>query len=1195
LKIFYKSRGFRKTVPKISNVLKLVSFLIILLSSISALNVNGQDITLRYKAAPIANVIGSVSKQSGYNFLFDAKFLQKANPVTINVVNGSIVQVLDLIFKQQPFNYQINDKSIVIKDKQRSLSSKSAGDQIVHGMVTDSTGLPLPGVSIVLKGTSITTQTDESGHFYLRSPDNNKTIIARYMGYTSVELTATSDAALNVTLMQNTVGLNNVIVTGFQTILKDRSTASVGQIDEKKLNAFINTDLAAALEGKVSGLSLYRGNAAIRGTSTFSSNIGTLPLLVIDGLITEGALEDINPYDIESVTVLKDGAASSIYGARSANGVIVLTTKRGKKGKTEISFNADFFITEKPDIDKMHYASTSQLLDYEIASYQNELSRYASATQLFNYYGGINSSPRAYSPLYALYRNQSEGKITQDQVNNTISGWRNNDFIKQYTDQVWQEETRQRYNLSLSSASDKSNTFFSFNYDKGNEQIRNNTSDNMKVYMKSTFNVSDRFTATFGINATYHRAQATAGALTGYDIQPRYAMITDENGNRVQSDYVNIAGAGQVNSSVADAFETNSNFKSLKFNVLDELDKDLTKTNTLNLRAFTNLDYKIAKGLKYGLMMQYELGKAERTNYSEANSYAMRYLYNSMTSLTNGVYTHNIPDGDRQAQFNSGSDAYTIRNQVDYNTSFDLGKTRNDFVFLAGFELRQTHTPISVNDVRYGYNGQTLNSQLLNLYDLDVNGITSYMTGARLYLSSSDSQDDVRNRYASAYANMSYTLNNKYNLTGSIRLDQANLFGADIRDQYRPLWSLGAGWNATNEEFLSGISWLDYLKLRVTYGINGNIDQSGTTNLVGLLDNEKLYTNLTYLKISTIPNPKLRWEKTASTNVGIDFTLFKNKLSGGIDLYRKYSSDLIIQTTLDPTVGTSTQAINNGSLSNKGIEFNLNSDWLHQGDWTLSSSLIIAFNKNKVEKVERSSTIATNYVSSPSMYFYSNSVYNSLYAYQYAGVTNGYPTILDENGNSNITFDETGNPVTIRQVNSPEALVRAGNLTPSWNGSFQQRIKYKNFDLGAMLMFYGGNKLRKDVVDFASTTATDQDIVNRWTADNPNSGFTRLIYDYPENFRSYASYLSTYYRFSDVNIASASFVRLRNISLGYSLPASALKHLKLQKVKFTAQVNNPFLWAAAGDDIDPETYSLNSGTRNLSTPRSFLMGFAVTF
>ncbi|WP_442589304.1 SusC/RagA family TonB-linked outer membrane protein [Pedobacter sp. AW31-3R] len=1152
---------------------------------------------MKYKSAPIGTVINSVSKQTGYNFLYDASFLEKARPVTIAVDKAPLQQVLDLIFAEQTFSYQISDKSIIIKDKKTAGAAKeSVKDEIIHGMVTDSTGTPLPGVIISFKSSPGTTQTDGSGHFYLRSLGASNTIVVRYMGYKTREMPITGKESMNIVLSQNTMALDNVVVTGFQTILKDRSTASVGQVNETKLNAFLNTDLVSALEGKVAGLSMYRGNPVLRGTSTFQSvTVGSIPLLVIDGLITEGALEDINPYDIETVTVLKDGAASSIYGARAANGVIVISTKRGKKGKTQVSFNADFFVTEKPDLDKMHYASTSQVLDYEMGYYQSELDRYSSVTDLFKYYGGMNSAPRNYSPLFGLYRDQAEGTITADEFNNTLSGWRNNDYLKQYTEQVWQEETRQRYNLSLSSASDKSNTFFSFNYDKGNGQVRNNTSDNMKMYMKSTFNVSDRFTATFGVNATYNRAVSTATGLDSYELQPRYATITDDNGNRVLSDYVTLSSAGIMNSNVAAALEANPNFKSVKFNVLDELDKNQTKTKSLNVRAFTNLDYKITKGLKYSLMMQYELGRKESYNYSQADSYAMRYLYNAMTSYDGTTYTHYVPDGGRLTQLNTKSEAFTIRNQLDYNTSVDIGKTRNDFIFLAGFEMRQTRIPVAVSDIRYGYNPVTLSSQLLNLRSLDTDGIISYMTGNRLYLGSPDSHTDVTNRYASAYANGSYTLNNRYNLTGSIRLDQANLFGANIKDQYRPLWSVGAGWNATNETFLAGHNWLNYLKLRLTYGINGNIDQSGTTNLVGALKSEKLYTDIPYLEISQLPNPLLRWEKTASTNFGADFSLFGNKLSGSLDLYRKYSSDLLVTSNLDPTVGTSTQTINNGSLINKGIELSLSSDWFHRGDWTLSSSMVIAFNKNKVDKVEQSSTVATSYVTSPSNYFYSNTIYNSLYAYKYSGITNGYPVFYDENGNPNVTFDESGNPLSMKQITSPSALVRVGNITPVFNGSFQQRVKYKNFDLGALFVFYGGNKLRKDLIDFSSYTQTNENIVNRWTAENPNSGFTRLIYDYPENWQSYATYLSTYYRYSDSNVASATYVRLRNISLSYSLPQSALRKLKMQQIKVTAQVNNPFLWAAAGDDIDPETYSLNSGTRNLSTPRSFLMGLAVTF
>lgn len=1200
MKNFYQTRSSRRTIPKKFNPLRLITLIITLLCLSFAGNAGAQDITLHYRSAPIEKVINAVSKQSGYNFFYDASFLKKANAVTISVDKAPIEKVLGLIFRQQPFSYQITDKSIMIKEKQEQQNLIPSTDGIVHGMVTDSTGKAIPGVIVNLKGTKVTTQTDESGHFYIRVPvKTDNTITLRYLGFQTREINTRGDASLNITLSAAALGLSDVIVTGYQSISKERSTGAFGQVNEAKLNAFLNTDLSSALEGKVAGLSLYRGDALIRGVSTYSTaTVGTSPLIVIDGLLTDRTLEDINPYDVGSVTVLKDGAAASIYGARAANGVIVIVTRKGKNGKTQINFNTDFFITEKPDIDKMHYASTSDLIDYETEAYKAELKRYPSAAELFKYYGGIGvGTPRYYSPLYALFRKQSEGTISDADAASTLSTWRNNDYIKEYTDQVWQNESRQRYNLSLSSGSDKSNTYVSFNYDKGLQQVRNNDSQRMNLYMKSTFNLSDRFSATVGINGAINKSTNTNSNYSSYSLQPRYATITDADGNRVQSDYITMSGAANMNSAIADAFATNSNFKSTKFNILDELEKGQTKSNVLNLRAFAGLEYKIIKGLKYNLLAQYELSKTNVNTYEEANSYTMRYLYNIMTAYntTTQAYTHYIPEGGRLTQRAAQQSSFTIRNQLDYSTSFHIGKTNNDLVVLGGFEVREAKTPIALSDVRYGYNPQLLTSQLIDTYTLDASGISSYQTGGNVYLSTPTTQTDTRNRFVSAYANMSYTLNSLYNLTGSIRIDQANLFGTDPKYQYRPLWSVGAGWNATNQEFLSGISWLNYLKVRLTYGINGNVDQTTTPNLTAKLTADKLYPTLSYLNITKLPNPKLRWEKTATTNLGTDFTLFHNKLNGSVDLYYKSSTDLLLTTNLDPTVGAATLVINNGALSNRGVEFNLNSDWFHRGSWTLGSSVVMAFNKTKVEKVDLSSTQATSYVSAPSNYFYANTALNTLYAYQSAGIVNGYPVTYDQNGTPNITFDASGNPLTITQVNSPSALVSKGNLTPLWNGSFSQKVQYKNFSLGAMFVFYGGNKLRRDLVDFSSTTQTDQAIVNRWTAANPNSGFTRLIYDYPDNLQSYAATLATYYRYSDQNVASASYVRLRNISLSYGLPASVLKKLKIQQVKLTAQVNNPFLWAAAGDDIDPETYSLNSGTRNLSTPRSFLMGLAVTF
>lgn len=1201
MKNFYHNRSSRTTITKILSLKKLVSFFTVLFLMQLASHAQAQGITLHYKAAPLETVINSISKQTRYNFFYDADFLKKANPVTIDVDNSNIGKVLNLVFADQPFSYQLNDKSILLKDKTKAKEDAApAVDKIVHGMVTDSIGLPIPGAIISLKGTNVMTQTDGSGHFYLRSESNNPTIIVKYMGFVTQEVKPRGDAAMNVVLTTNAVSLDDVVVTGYQTISKDRATGSVNNINNEKLNKFINTDLTAALEGKVPGLSLYKGSPVLRGISTLSSNVTTMPLVVLDGLPTETTLSEINPYDVESVTVLKDAAAASIYGARAANGVIVITTKKGTKGKTQVTFNTDFFITEKPDLDNMHYASSSQLVDYESARYQAELINKGSAANVFAAYGGIGvGNVKYYSPVYALYRQQAEGKITADQLAGSLNGLGNNDYYSQYVDQAWQNESRQRYNLSLSSASDKSNTYFSFNYDKMNEQVRNNNGERFNMYFKSSYQLSDRLTVNVGLNGRYNRSTSTNSSYGTYTLQPRYASITDANGSRVLTDYMDMTlGTSALNSAVTDALTGNTNFKSFKFNILDELERDFTKSNALNVRAFANLDYKIVSGLKYSIQGQYEINKSDVTSYSEADSYAMRHMYNAFTSYNadTKIYTHNIPDGDRQVQASQQKYSYTFRNQLDYSKSFGIGNTKHDFIALAGFEMRQVFSPVSIQDTRYGYNPVTLGSQLLDLDRLKRTGIVSYPFNINTNLGASDGQFETKHRYVSMYGNMSYTLNDRYNLTGSIRVDQADLFGSEIRSQFRPIWSLGGGWNASSEDFLSDLRWLSYLKVRATYGIGGNIDQSTTTEFTARATNDKLFPTLTYLTLGDLPNPKLRWEKTATANFGIDYALFNNRIRGSIDVYRKLSTDLLISTDLDPTLGASAQVINNGSLTNKGIEFTIGSDWFKHGDWTLSSNFVFAYNRTKVLDVARATTTGGNYVSAPTNYFFTNQNFNSLYVYKYAGLTNGYPVFLDENGNPNVTFDANGVPTTIKALNSPLAFQNAGSLTPTYNGSFQQSIRYKSFELGAMFIFYGGNKLRKDVLDFSTNYPTDVDLANRWTPSNPDSNIPRALFDYPLALQSNgASTLSSLYRYADINVASASFVRLRNISFSYAVPKTFLKKVNLQQVKFTAQANNPFLWAAAGDDIDPETYSLNSGTRSLSTPRSFLFGLAVTF
>jgi TonB-linked SusC/RagA family outer membrane protein len=1163
-----------------------------------------------FKNAPLDQVIDQVAKKSGYEFIFDAAYVQQSKPTTLEIKSASINQVLDAIFKSQNFSYEISRKTIILKPK----VSNKADDEIyqVRGKVIDSTGVSFPGATVRVKGQRLGVQTDGNGNFIINVEGKNNTLLFNYIGYKEREFDVNPSFAvgsISIVLSPTASMLDEVFVNGFQTISRERGTGSYTVVSQKELNRNLNVDLTSALEGKVAGLVTTKnptGKSAdkllLRGISTFSTDVGTGPLLVIDGLPTEYALEEINPYDIESVTVLKDAAASSIYGARSANGVIILTTKSGQGNGVKISLNADLFLTGKPDLSKMHYASTSDLIDFETAVYKNELSRFTSVENMFAPYGGIGTGlPKYYSPLYQLYRSQASGVLTSDQVNNTLIQWRQNDYHREYSDNVWQNEVRQRYNLSLSSATDKSNTYISLNFDQGQGRIINNANKSLNLNMKSTFKFKKWLTATFGLNGKYANDESTDADYDNIDLQPRYAQIIDGAGNRVISPYVNVddgfSSGGALNGSVINSIVGNTALKSFGFNVLDALGEGITTNKNINLRTFANLEAKLYKGLSFSTQFQFENSSTNREQYYDVNSYKMRFAANMFTTYdaATAKYTNNLPSGGRFYQWSGSRNNYTFRNQLNFNRGFGKDGSEHYIAALAGFEMRQTYSPRYLEDLFYGYDPETQSAINYDSFKLTDAGFASYFGGNKTLGNLTRKRIEEKHRFTSVYANMSYTYRGKYAVTGSARIDQADMFGADPKYRNRPLWSAGASWNASNEDFLKDVSWLNFLKVRATYGINGNIDQSSSPYLLATRrTTDRLLPAYSFLDITTLPNPKLRWEKTASTNFGVDYGLFNNRLRGSIDFYNKYSSDLLVSSQLDPTVGALSIRLNNGATRNRGMEFSVGGDWFKTDDWTFASNIVFALNKNQVKEVNNSATTAYSYVGSTSNYFFINNPFNSLYAYKYGGMVNGYPYFLDENGNSNVTFDASGTPTAIKDITSPQALVRIGQLDPKYSGSFSQRISYNGLELSTMLVFSGGNKLRRDMTDLGSNDVTDMDITQRWNSTG-TSDLPRLYLDYPLALANSAGTLSTLWQYADRQVLDASYVKLRNIALSYSLPKFMSHKLKVNSLKLTGQVNNLWYWSAAGDDIDPETYSLNSGTRSYAMPKSFLLGLNVTF
>lgn len=993
----------------------------------------------------------------------------------------------------------------------------------------------------------------------------------------------------------------DVVATGYQNLRKSGTTSAYTEIKPSQINRQINATLKDVIEGQVAGLRFTKDPSTgkevpiLRGVGTFSGNVGYTPLIVIDNIPTDIPLENINPQDIESVTVLKDAAATAIYGVRAANGVIVIVTKKGLHNGLRINVNTDLSYTFKPNVDRMHYASTSDLIDLETAFYQSKLAdSNSNVDNLFASYGEIGGrqTVRYYSPLFQLYRDQAKGKLSAQEVNNTLNTWRNRDYLRDFKRYVWQPIISKRYNISVESGNNRSQNYASLQYEDTDERIVTEKTRALNLYLKNTYQLTPWLKSTIGLNGRYTAIDAVAEPMRYSYINPlgqaRYTSVLGTN------PYAGFNLVAPINGHILEQIAGNDAFRSYSFNLLESIAQEHQKQHTLNLRPFVNLQVSILKGLQYQSYFQYELNTFDSETFLGKDTYYMRLRHNQLVKqdATTQKFSSELPEGGYYEQLKKQTQHYTFRQQLDFNRTF---AEAHNVMALVGFEMRQHYSPRNIAETHYGYDEQTLSFPTLNWKDLYNPGVTSYLYGRQSLSLNRNQHSETKHRFISFYSNFGYSYRQKYNLTGSVRIDQADMFGADPKYKYRPLWSVGGSWNVHRENFFN-INDIDLLKLRLTYGISGNVDQTTSPFLRGrlLTDVRGAYPSQQYLLINDtdLPNPKLRWEKTETANIGIDFGVW-HWFSGSIDLYRRYSSDLLVLTELDPTVGAQRRLINNGALLNKGIEVSLNATRKLADDLQLSVGTTFAYNKNTIEKVSSKPTSAVEYVRNPLYYYHQGDDFNSLYAYRYKETVNGYPIYLDENGNPNTTFDANGIP-TIKDIKNEDALVKLGTMNPTFNGALNLKLRYKVFELSTMFVYAGGHKLRKDTYSINQESETHHDINQRWTATNPTD-MPRMSFDYPAALRRTANTVNTFWQYGDNHVVNADYLKWRNVVFACYIPKDICEKLRLQNAKVTAQLNNLLTWCAAGDDIDPEAYNLNTGTRSLPIATTALFGLSLSF
>lgn len=1152
-----------------------------------------QRISLTEKNATISSVLSKIQAQSGYD-LFYKNTLVKDAKINVDLKNVSLESALKAVLADQELAFTIEDKIITIQKKEKSLTEilKSQINVIdVRGQVVDSLGNPFAGATVKIKGTDRTTQTDRRGNFSFTNVANNAVLVISYVGYVEQEKKV-SEGILTIVLRAKTSELEEVDVlinTGYQSIPKDRATGAFDVITSKEIGSRIQTNVLERLEGLVPGLMMINGKdtggdaLTIRGVSTL---YGTQkPLIVVDNFPVEGGINSINPDDVETITVLKDAAAASIWGSRAANGVIVITTKKGQAGKMKFNYTNSFQITEKPDLNYMNRLSSSDDID---------LSRRL-VTAGPNLENNAKNWGDLYSAFTGLLMDSIAGRLSPSEYLSEVDRLRGLDNAEQIKDLLMQTPFVQNHSMSMSGGGDKSTFYSSLNYTNRNSYSLNSDSRSYSVFLKSSHDLTKRLKLGVNANLTFGDSNSpNVNPLSVFNIKP-YEMLQDAAGNplavkRQAGDFGLPVTNGIINAQrVAWGLQDESYYPLLELNR-----KDDSRTSNAQ-RLTTELSYKVTEGITANLNYQIEKGSSYRKLYHHQDNVDLLKLVNDnvqvfksgSTILTNNDGTlispkFLIPKGGRIEEGRGNSSSYVLRGALSINKDIN----QHGIAGIIGFERSATKgTSNSIS--KFGYDDNTL--QFVQFDHAAIRTASSILQlengGTRKGFPVADGFSYNEDRFVSVFANGAYTYDRKYMFSGSFRIDQTNLFGTDPKYRYRPMWSSGLSWIVSREDFLSDNSFINHLQIRTTYGLNGNVPKnSGPFMIADASIHFK--NNKPFYQVVSPENASLRWEKTAVSNLGLDFSILNSRISGKADYYLRKTTDLLADEKINPTYGFTTALLNTASMNNHGFELQLTTRNIQTENFTWSSMFTYALNKNKITKVALSTYYANaRELANAKRPSVEGKPYGAMYSIRYGGLRHedGQLQILNEKGE----IEASG-----QLNNSLDPAYYTGVRRPVSNGSFSNSLRYRDLELNFMFVFYLGNVMR-EITPRASNTLANQDgrLANAWKKPGDEE-FTNIPNVIVNSYG--ASAMSSYRSFLDINVFDADYAKLRDVNLVYNFASGIFKGGYIKGLQVSAQARN--LWTLKKNNlgIDPESFN-EDGYRTMRLMPTYALGINLKF
>lgn len=1030
----------------------------------------------------------------------------------------------------------------------------------IRGEIIDEQNNPVAGATVVQKRTGATRVSDAEGRFSFESSLLNDTIVVSALHFETEEVVNNERGELRIILKRKIRSLQEVVVnTGYQQLRADRATGSYTTIDKGALNEQVSTGIINRLEGITNAIQFdkhsNRPPITIRGFSTINGDKD--PLIILDNFPYEGNISNIHPNDVESVTILKDAAASSIWGTRAGNGVIVITTKKGSYNQPlKMGFNSNFSFSEKPDLHYLPIISSADFIEAEQflfskGYYNNQLT---------------NLNRPVLSPAVEILARQRAGNITAAEAEEALDVLRSIDVRNQFDKYVYKTATNKQYALNLSGGSNMVSWYLSGGLDKNSNNLG-------APYERRSLRSETRvkITRKMQLSSSVHYVNSETGSgRYGYDMFTSslsfpYTSIADENGRALavpkfyRSSYIDTAGGGKL-------LDWNYYF-------MDDHNHSIFSNNLQHLLLQANLQYKLPAGFDVDLKFQYGRQEEEIENLQTLKSFGTRDIINRFTQInrSTGAVSYKVPPGDILDRESRLVKSRNLRAQLNYN----LTRGAHELHAFIGNELREAESNGSYYRI-FGYNEENLSFANVDL----VNSYPTYITGAMAQIPGRSSNSGKNNRFVSYYGNAGYTFLKKYTLTVSARRDASNLFGLHTNDKWTPLWSAGAAWNLSDESFYKFAA-VPVLRVRLTYGYSGNADPSkSSVTTISYSTFPADYTNYTFASVRQHPNPSLRWEQVGTLNMGTDFQSKHNRLSGAIDYYIKKGQDLFGAAPIDYSSGLGNRTVtrNVANITTKGIDVTLSANVIDK-IFKWAPVIHFSFNRSKVGKYHLATTNASNHTSNGAVItaMEGQPVY-AIISFRTGGLdSSGNPQgIID--GQHSINYNSlmgTGNKI--------EDLVYSGSATPEYFGSFINRFAWKGLSLSVNVTYKLGHYFRRESISYSQLMSLGKghgDYALRWKAKGDEANTTVPGFIYPNS-----SLRDAFYNTSEVLVEKADHIRLQYINLNYTLNRRDAGNKAFKQVQvYTVLSNLGILWRANEKNIDPDYGS------NIPPSRSIAFG-----